>query len=64
MSGSLGSGKTLIARAMPGILPKLELSEAFNITCIVSVADMARDGQTQVKSFRKFPGLRRPDAYC
>ena len=26
-----GSGKTLIARAMPGILPKLELSEALDI---------------------------------
>ena len=35
-----GSGKTLIARAIPGILPRLSLSEALDITRIYSVADM------------------------
>jgi len=40
MSGPPGSGKTLIARAMPGILPRLELSEALDVTRIYSVADL------------------------
>ncbi|MFQ5613305.1 MAG: YifB family Mg chelatase-like AAA ATPase [Anaerolineae bacterium] len=39
MSGPPGSGKTLIARAMPGILPRLNIHEALDITKIYSVAD-------------------------
>ncbi|MCG3208141.1 MAG: Competence protein ComM [Anaerolineae bacterium] len=38
-SGPPGSGKTLIARSMPGILPKLTISEALDVTRIYSVAD-------------------------
>jgi magnesium chelatase family protein len=38
MSGSPGSGKTLIARTMPSILPDLTLAEALEITKIYSVA--------------------------
>ncbi len=38
MSGPPGSGKTLIARTMPSILPDLTLSEALEITKIYSVA--------------------------
>jgi len=38
MSGAPGSGKTLIARTLPSILPDLSLSEALEITKIYSVA--------------------------
>jgi magnesium chelatase family protein len=40
MSGSPGAGKTLLARALPGILPQLTLEESLDITRIYSVADM------------------------
>lgn len=40
LSGSPGVGKTLLARAMPGILPKLTVDEALEVTRIYSVADM------------------------
>jgi magnesium chelatase family protein len=40
MVGSPGAGKTLLARALPGILPALTLEEALDITRIYSVADM------------------------
>ena len=38
MTGPPGSGKTLIARALPGILPPLTLDEALGVTHIYSVA--------------------------
>ncbi len=38
MSGPPGSGKTLLARTMPSILPKLTLEEALEITKIYSVS--------------------------
>jgi magnesium chelatase family protein len=38
MSGPPGSGKTLLARTMPSILPNLSLKEALEITKIYSVA--------------------------
>ncbi len=38
MSGSPGSGKTLIARTMPSILPDLTLEESLELTKIYSVA--------------------------
>jgi magnesium chelatase family protein len=40
MSGSPGSGKTLLAHAMPAILPSLSIDEALDVTRIYSVADM------------------------
>jgi magnesium chelatase family protein len=39
MSGPPGAGKTLIARSMPGILPKMTVEEALDVTRIYSVAD-------------------------
>ena len=39
MSGPPGAGKTLLARAMPGILPRMAIEEALDVTRIYSVAD-------------------------
>lgn len=39
MIGPPGAGKTLLARAMPGILPRLTIDEALDVTRIYSVAD-------------------------
>ena len=39
MTGSPGSGKTLLARALPGILPEMTIDEALDVTRIYSVAD-------------------------
>ena len=39
MVGPPGAGKTLLARAMPGILPKMSIDEALDVTRIYSVAD-------------------------
>jgi magnesium chelatase family protein len=39
MIGPSGAGKTLLARALPGILPKMSIDEALDVTRIYSVAD-------------------------
>ncbi len=39
MMGPPGAGKTLLARALPGILPKMTFEEALDVTRIYSVAD-------------------------
>lgn len=54
MSGSPGSGKTLIARAIPGILPRMSFAEALEVTHIYSVADMLQHDQPlqQTRPFR------------
>jgi magnesium chelatase family protein len=39
MIGTPGAGKTLLARAMPGILPKMSIEEALDVTRIYSIAD-------------------------
>jgi len=39
MVGPPGSGKTLLARAMPSILPRMTIDEALDVTRIYSVAD-------------------------
>ena len=44
MIGSPGSGKTLLARALPSILPTLSINEALDVTRIYSVADMLPAG--------------------
>jgi magnesium chelatase family protein len=43
MIGSPGAGKTLLARALPGILPRLTLDEALDVTRIYSIADQLPD---------------------
>lgn len=50
MSGPPGSGKTLIAKTMPSILPNLTLSEALEVTKIYSVAGLLREGKNLVKT--------------
>lgn len=50
MKGPPGAGKTLLARALPSILPRLTLSEALDITRIYSVADALQDHQPLVRT--------------
>ena len=50
MSGPPGSGKTLIARAMPGIMPQLTLSEALDVTRIYSVADLLTPDEPLIRT--------------
>ncbi|MGB8648381.1 MAG: YifB family Mg chelatase-like AAA ATPase [Anaerolineae bacterium] len=40
MTGPPGAGKTLLARSLPSVLPRLDLQEALEITRIYSVSDM------------------------
>ena len=39
MVGAPGAGKTLLARALPAILPRMSIDEALDVTRIYSVAD-------------------------
>jgi magnesium chelatase family protein len=56
LSGPPGSGKTLLARSVPSILPRLTLDEALDVTRIYSVADMLRSnpGDSPVIRHRPF----------
>jgi len=58
MSGAPGAGKTLVARSLPAILPRLTLSEALDTTRIYSVADML-PGDTPLIRQRPFRAPRR-----
>ncbi len=53
MSGPPGAGKTMMARAVPGILPPLTLEEALEVTAIYSVAD-ALPGDAPLIQHRPF----------
>ncbi len=46
LSGPPGCGKTLMAKALPGIMPQLTLDEALEITRIQSVAGLLPEGQS------------------
>lgn len=48
MSGSPGSGKTLLAKCFAGILPPLEFSEAMGLTKIYSVSGLLEKNQPLV----------------
>ena len=40
MSGPPGSGKTLLARSLPSILPRMDIQEALEVTKIYSVSGL------------------------
>ena len=49
MVGSPGAGKTLLARALPGILPDMSIEESLDVTRIYSVADQLPAGTPLIK---------------
>ena len=49
MAGVPGSGKTLLARALPGILPDMSIEESLDVTRIYSVADQLPAGTPLIK---------------
>lgn len=54
MMGPPGSGKTLLARSMPSILPSLMLDEALEVTRIYSVNDLLPNDQSPLVRHRPF----------
>jgi magnesium chelatase family protein len=52
MEGAPGTGKTMLARRLPSILPPLTRSEAIEVTRIHSVAGMHADGLIDSAPFR------------
>ncbi len=50
MVGSPGAGKTLLARALPGILPEMSLEESLEVTKIYSVADQLPPGTPLIRN--------------
>jgi magnesium chelatase family protein len=54
MTGPPGSGKTLLARALPSVLPGMTVEEALDVTRVYSVADKlpAKVGLVRARPFR------------
>lgn len=61
MVGPPGSGKTMLARRVPTILPELSLDEALEATKIHSVAGHSKDFQNGILTTRPF---RSPHSTC
>ena len=49
MTGAPGAGKTMLAKAMPGILPPLSVDESLEVTRIYSVAGLMKEGEALVR---------------
>ena len=49
MVGSPGAGKTLLARAMPSILPEMSIEESLDVTRIYSMADQLPAGTPLIR---------------
>ena len=49
MVGPPGAGKTLMARSLPSILPRMSIGEALDVTRIYSVADMLPQGTPLIR---------------
>jgi len=49
MSGPPGSGKTMLSRVLPSILPRLSLAESLEVTKIYSVAGLLSPGESMLR---------------
>jgi len=49
-SGPPGGGKSLLAKALPSILPRLNFSESLEVTKIYSVAGLLKENETMIAS--------------
>src|SRR5512140_3671229 len=50
LQGPPGAGKTLLARALPGILPEMSIEESLEVTRIYSVADQLPPGTPLIRN--------------
>jgi len=49
LSGSPGSGKTMLAERLPGIMPPMMCEEVLEVTTVYSAAGLLMDGQSMVE---------------
>jgi len=50
MSGPPGAGKTLIAKSLPSITPRMSVDEALEVTKIYSVAGLLPDDEPLIRA--------------